>query len=677
MTTSALSVLAFLPFLAFFLLLIRFAIDSSVRIASLKAAVAWGMLVTVSTEILSLFHALSGPAVAAFWFLVCAAALALIWRQRTGLAERRRLMSPIAPRLPVAIGSAPIALIVVALGLIAWFAPPNTWDSMTFHMARVTHWSSAGTLEFYPTNVIRQLYEPPWSEYAVLHLQMLSGGDGLANLVQWASMVGSNVGASLVARLLGSSTPGQVLAAILVVTLPMGILQASSTQTDYVLAFWLICSVVFAISFVKGPDLGGAFWTASSLGLAMLTKGTAYIIAAPLVLFLGLWIVSRLRPRSAAGPVAALLVIPILLNAGYFGRNLALFHNPLAPDDERVQLANSAFTPQLVASNVLRDAVLQLGTPNPGMNAWLESSITKVHSRILYVAVSDPRTTWPGTTFHVNPVSLDEDFAGDPLQAILALLAVLGAVGLVIRRHSWPVGLYALGLVMSALLFATYLKWQPWHSRLELPLMVLSAPLGGAVLGRLPRSSIVVGVLGTLLYASAVPWVIDNQTRPLVGFSLPVAINVQPRYLPAGETVFNAPRTDLYFVKWNVLQQPYDLAAKRAAETGCGRIALWSGGNDWEYPLWALMSRPDGTLEIEQVFVTNESSREPGPGGAPCLLVDLTDDQPASVDLSGARFTKTWTAAGVTLYEKSQPVSIRDQPRLWLAESRIPGSDRS
>ena len=78
-------------------------------------------------------------------------------------------LPPCARRLDLAM-AAWIAVVVALTGAIALFAVPITWDSMTYHLARVAHWAQDHTVAFYPTHVVRQLYPPPWAEYAMLHL---------------------------------------------------------------------------------------------------------------------------------------------------------------------------------------------------------------------------------------------------------------------------------------------------------------------------------------------------------------------------------------------------------------------------------------------------------------------------------------------------------------------------
>jgi len=637
---------AALPLLFFSLSLLYFGGSNDWRLAILKAAVVWGVVVVAITESLSPFGLLSMPAVIAVWTLGSLAAGAGVWRRRKLLASRLRPDLRGGQWRMTALAVSPIAAIAAAVGVIALVAPPNTYDSMAYHMARVAHWAADGTITDYPTNLLRQLYLSPWSEFAVLQLQLLSGGDHLANVVQWFCMLGSIAGVSLIARQLGAPPIGQWLAAIVVATLPMGILQASSTQTDYVLAFWLVCSVALALDFVNTPTPQAAAWFASALGLAMLTKGTAYVFAAPLVVALSCWMVVRMRNRLAVS-VALMVVIPLLINSGYFLRNQNLFHNPLGPAAENASVVNATFRPQAIASNVIRETVLQFGTPSTKFNQWAERQISRVHSQVLHIGLSDQATTFQDAVFHVNPMSLDEDYAGDPLQALLAIAAVLFIFGLALRRAGIGAAslIYAGGLVAAFLFFAAYLRWQPWNSRLELPLLVLSAPLIAVVVASRATMA-VAGVMGAVLLIGAVPWVIDNQTRPLVGFALPT----QPRLLPDGETIFNVPRTDLYFAKRQQLEATYAAIAAEANQMGCHEIGFWSGPADWEYALWVVANGSVGHSRVDSVLVSNESKDASKFTSKPCLVVSVNPDQAATVAIGGMPFDLSWSQGGVGTY---------------------------
>jgi 4-amino-4-deoxy-L-arabinose transferase-like glycosyltransferase len=92
---------------------------------------------------------------------------------------------------------------------------------------------------------------------------------------------------SLAAKQLGGDRRAQILTVVVAATIAMGIMQTSSTQNDYVVAFWLVCLVVFVLRLNRqrpGTGLTGEALVvggALGLGLALLTKPTAYVFAVP------------------------------------------------------------------------------------------------------------------------------------------------------------------------------------------------------------------------------------------------------------------------------------------------------------------------------------------------------------------------------------------------------------
>jgi len=523
-----------------------------------------------------------------------------------------------------------LTLVVSLTAVTAVVAPPNTHDSMTYHMARVAHWAVQHSVADYPTGILRQLYQPPWAEYQVLHFQLLSDGDRLANLVQWCSLVGSAIAVSAIAAELGAGLAGQVVASVFAATLPMSILQASSTQNDLVVAFWLACFVYFGIRLGRHPSLGTALAVGTSLGLAMLTKGTAVLYALPVMVALVVVVVRRLGVHSWR-PALVIVVALVALNGGFWARNQALFGTPFGSPQETARYQNAAISPQILASNLIRDTALQVGLPDGPAN-WMEELIVRVHGW-LGIDVNDPRDTWRGTEFHVNALSRDEDLAGNPLA--FGLLVVVGALVLVappLRRRSLWV-LYLAGLVAAFLLFAATLKWQPWHSRLELPLLVLAAPLCGAVIGAgrvtLPPTLILV------LAIAAVPWLGGNATRPLVGSG----------------SILVAPRLDLYFVKNPELEQPYLEAATLLRARGCRTVGFVAGEDAYEYPLWVVLGRD---AQVVHVLPANESARLQQRAPAPCAIVALgVESNRTSLDAGGVTFFRTASFDPVTVFSPS------------------------
>ena len=303
------------------------------RGAFLAASIAWGIVVALGTELLSIGQILTRGWLVALWstgILAGLLCMAWQWRQARGRPAPPARQPVRLPRLGLALLSG-IALIAAAVALIALVSPPNNWDSMTYHLGRVVHWIQNRSVVFFPTHILRQNQQPPWSEYAVMHFMLLGGGDRLANLVQWFAMAGSVLGVSLIARELGADWRGQLLAAVFAVSLPMGVLQGASTQNDYVLAFWLVCFVFFLLPFVRRGPVSQAMLLAmsASLALALLTKATAYVYAFPFAAVFG-WVQLRaVGGRAWLSAAVVMVVVVLLVNGGHYWRNISLFGLPL------------------------------------------------------------------------------------------------------------------------------------------------------------------------------------------------------------------------------------------------------------------------------------------------------------------------------------------------------------
>ena len=127
---------------------------------------------------------LTRACVAVAWTVVAVAFVALS-RRRLHATENPTAFDTGEVSLETAFKLAVLAVAVVIglTELVAFIAPPNTWDTMAYHMARVAHWAQNGTVRHYPIPYLPQLYHPPWAEFAITHFQLLSGGDRFANAV--------------------------------------------------------------------------------------------------------------------------------------------------------------------------------------------------------------------------------------------------------------------------------------------------------------------------------------------------------------------------------------------------------------------------------------------------------------------------------------------------------------
>ena len=576
------------------------------RVAFLLAAVGWATYLVFVTEILSPGQLLRPIPLAGAWgaLFIALAVLARRAAKRHDVARdawQRFLRNPIALVL---------AVILAALLVIAIVAPPNTWDAMTYHMSRVAHWAQNGTVATYATHNARQIHMAPGAEFAILHMQILTGGDRLANVVQWFALVGCVVGASVIARGLGAGPGGQLLAAALCGSLPMAVLQATSTQNDLVAGLWLVAFVALGLELrdsthrrllITGIGL--------SLGLAVLTKSTTLLVLPAFSLFvlLAIPVSPWLRVRGAA----VVLLLGTLVNAGYFARNALASGSVLGPQVEEADgvtysYANDVVTPRTVTSNVLRNLALQLALPSWSWNKRVGEFVRTAHY-LMGADLDDPRTTMGRQQFHLSDAGDREDQA----QGVIVLL--LGAVALLVllraKDSQRRLQLAYIGcVVVSFVLFCAMLKWQPWNTRLHLPMLILLTPAVGAFLERhLPRAAQTPLVLIVLI--ASLPNVLRNPSRPMLG-----------KY-----SIFRIPRTAQYFNNRADLLAPYTAAASEIATSGCERVGVIIPQDGWEYPLWVLLKRDRPSVHIEHLEVNNYTAPYAKPFD-PCVVLRVGKD---------------------------------------------------
>lgn len=622
--TRLLLVLPLTAGLLFFLIFVEKDLDW--RTATLAAAVTCATCVAAITEILSIPRLINSAAVSISWLLICAAALVYL-RFAKGPNPRR---APTEMPTPESLGRtsrillAGALVVVLLVGVTALIAPPDTWDAMEYHLPRIAMWMSNHNVRFFPTPDYCQLIYSPWSEYAMMHTQLLWGSDRFVNLVEWFSLLGSLVAVSLIAQKLGAGLRGQVLAVVACATIPEGLLEASGPMNTYVVSFWIATTVVFLLEWNDQPRWLYVICGALSVGLAIFTKGTAYIYLPFIVL--ACWWMGDSRSRLLLLKRMPIFVLLILaLNAPQYLRSYEFTGSPLGlpipAKYPRTELAMDRVTLKGTLANVLRNASLHFVTPSRSVNSRIERSFRAAIGE-LGVDPDDTNQNWVGLPFHMNHFTSNEIIAGNPLHLLLLLVSF----GLVIWkgkegvRRRWAIA-YALGILASFILFCALLRWQMWSSRYHLTLFVLGSALIALALERYffrrlaTACAMVLLLLGAFLAAT-------NRSRSLVPWN-----RVDDVYHP---------RSELYFSnEHESIAATHIAVANFVNKLHCQNIGIDSYVSDPEiknspdsffvYPLLALIRADGRAHRVFYTGVNNLSSRyaEQQSHPAPCAVICL------------------------------------------------------
>nr|MDT0661820.1 hypothetical protein [Micromonospora sp. DSM 115978] len=628
------------------------------RLAVVRAALATGGYAVLTVEVLGSLGALNLATAALCWliFLTVCGALAAArlrreasagtrpqpatsaeaGRQRTvpaeaaatrvGLVDRvrggvRRWWATAGPADRLLIGTLG-GLVLVEL-LIALLAEPNNFDSQTYHLPKIERWVAQGSLEFWPTAIHRQVTIPPGAEYLLLHLRLFASGDALHNLVQWAAGVGCLVAVSRITAQLGGGRRAQLLAAFLVATTPMVALQATSTQTDLVVAAWVAATATLVLDGLARPTTAGSVLAlGTATGLTAITKTSGLLGVGPLLLLWGLaqlrlaWLRATGRGLGlvrAVGSGVAVLLVAAAFTGPFLVRVAAEFGHPLGPPRLRESIPMQRHDPGSVLVNGLRIGHTALDTPVGVLRDGSAAAIRAV-AGVLGVDPQDRATTFGQTTWPVRSWYPDEDRVAFPLAAVLVLIG--GFIAL--RRphrlapdHARLLRGYAIVVTVSVLLHVAMIKWQPWGNRLLVYALVLAAPLAALWLADLFRRHRTTAAQPAHPAGPANPADATQARRSVAAFTAVAVLATCalagvlaisygfPRRLVGAGSLLTSSDWETRFLRRPQWADEFQWAADAVRAAEPRRIGLVQQNDNWEYPWWLLLrTGADGDPEI-------------------------------------------------------------------------------
>lgn len=495
--------------------------------------------------LLSPFGAVRRPALLVGLVAICAVATGTWWR-----AGRPRPAAPdvrlVAARLRQ---SPPLVLLafVVALAFAYVIAlivgtPPNTWDSMTYHLARAAFWRQNGGVGYIGDAYDERLNaNPPNAELALTFILELTRDERLAGFVQFTAASACALAVFVLARRLGLSDREAVFGGLLFLTLPIVALQASTTQNDLVVASLLLVATVFLVGDTRREIGLASLATALAVGVKVTAVyGLPIICALALVVppktsrigriaavALGAvvgsyWYLVNLvetndllgrRPdtellavlRPAENLVAAMArTLDAFDLPGSEGTHAFVFSGLLHADVLLYVIVAAVLTASLVVASLrphrLRTqaallagalALVPLAIPPLSYGFW--RVFAKVHQVLGTADGSLPAGEWPPQT------TASESFSWFGPLGLLLVTGVGLTTVILVRRRSVPP--FAVVLAAAPLLWLVLVSisiaYDTWQGRFFIFPVALSASLWGIVLRRPPYAWAAVAIAGT------------------------------------------------------------------------------------------------------------------------------------------------------------------------------------
>ena len=555
----------------------------------LYVSIYLGIIIVISTEFLSFFNYLNHFSIKLLWLIIFFIALIILSKKKFF-----NISFIILSHLDYKIL---FILVVFLLTFItALIYPPNSLDAMAYHLPKVMKWIQNGNLSFYPTNDLRQLVLAPFSEFVLLHLYLLINADNFSNLVQWYSMVVSCVAVTLISKELGCNIKFQIFSALFCATLPMGILQSNSTQTDYVTSMWLSIMIYFLLKYIKLNQLKFLLYFSLALGLGIFTKGTFYIFSLPFCCWLGFHILIKNKKHF----IYALLipVIILIINSGHFSRNFNLFGNLLGLNTEDNIFLNKNINSSALIGNFVKNIGLNLSLPSESLNRITSEKITQL-LQLFNISTFDPNYTKIYRHGYYIPFSFYESTAPSTIHFLIIFLSFFIFIS---KKFSINQKNYLYSVLSTFILFSLLLVWDSRNNRYLLCFFVISAPITTYILNRFELTKLA-NVLAIFLIIYSLPYLLFNKSRPLLGdisYKNNKIYFKKPYY-------FNEDRFGLYFIASRLYSNPDHKinilnAANSLKSSNCFIIGLHNISE--EYPLWVALKK-DNTLRDRKFKIYN------------------------------------------------------------------------
>jgi hypothetical protein len=544
----------------------------------------WADLV-LATEVLSLLTLVKPVPMAVAHAVLAAAALAV--RAAAGSPRPPVLAFPSRAEIARSLRSVPdlwflgaaVGLTYAFLAVLNVLVPPNNMDSMAYHLTRVAFWIQHHSLAPWPTPYLTQSAFPLNAEIGSLWSMLYLHRDALAGFTQWFASLAAAVSIFGMARGFGSSRRQAAFAAFLFLTLPMIVLQSTTTQNDLTAAALVAAMVFLLLLGLRTRHSGTLILSGSAMGLALGTKLTVVMALPGIILGLAFLVLTR-RPRPVRMLVTwagACLAGFVLLGAFNFVQNWGYYKAPVGSRGliTRASVSAGAGRGSLVRSNAARDiySLLDLtGVPRPLAEAAVMARARLGRAAFKALGVPEARSAIKrkALAFDFTKPKPQPSEAGSffgPLGFFLWLPLVLywGVAGFLKRDGRLIPALAFLGFL---LVLGGSQVWLPFRGRFYCGVIALSAPLVAAVFRPGFWPSLGRGLLIVAACTVMAGTVAANVQKPLLG----------PR------AIWSKARSERRFIVWNQAQMAYRHLCE--AIPPCSTVADIMDYQDAEYILF-------------------------------------------------------------------------------------------
>ena len=557
--------------------------------------------IALSTETLSVFNLISFNGIKTLWII---STLFLIFLNKTRKIEYTSTSKSVFQKILTEFKTNSIiirvlfilsVLIIFLIFIQGIVYPPNNWDSLAYHLPRIVEWLNHRNLSNYPTHIIRQLYQPSLCEYFILHFNGLTKSDLYSNSVQLFFLIGTIFTTIGITKLIFQKVNYFILF-IIVGTIPHSLLEASSTQNDIVHSFFIATSVFFGLKLIKDVIFENFIFIGIAVGLALLSKAIAFIFLPVLLVGIGVIIVNKIIKQKTYKNIymsGISILIVIVINLPHSYRNYKLSHDFLGTDKtEKTDYLNEQFYPKLIVSTVIKNVCLHFDS------FYVRNFGNQIAEKSHLMIGQDINT--PGSNVFDMKYNCNHDWKNHEdtqpnfIHFMLFTFSVVLILFGIIKRKSNNLILILLNTltIITFVFFCAILTWEPWNTRLHLPLFFLMCPSIYYLIISIGVKQVRNIILAQLIFYGFYV-ILFNYSRPFITTEETSKIKISDS------------RYKKYFANQLHLFQDYLNIYSKTRNTKS--IGLITSKDTWEYPL--LINHLDKELTIKNIQVENYTKK--------------------------------------------------------------------
>lgn len=589
------------------------------------AILVWALVSYLTTEILSAIYSLAFVAFLLVWVAALGAVAVALRRAGANL----RSLWPTEHSLPRTI----VVLFALVTLFIAATTVPNNWDSQAYHLPRIEHWLQDRSRAFYPSWNARQNEFGPVAEYLLLQSRALSGLDLYYPMIQWISMVGSAAAVFRITGQLGGTRTQCWIASVFLVTLPIGILESTSTQTDYVETTLLLIFITLGLEAIdRHPAPLVCLIGAAAAGLMSgLTKPIGFMLGAGFAVWFAIALSLGVSAKIWVQRAAVIVIVSLVLvgpfvtrlargaNASDYQFSTSFGIRPMVDTLIRHVVSNLALGVAEIDRPLL--AAAEVATQRLGLQAWRTDT-------------SDPE--YPTYTPPEGLLVLHEDLGPNPLHTILLALALAIALWRLPARPAHQ-SIYLLAWLGGLAIFCSLIRFSMWEVRYHLPGFAAAAPLFGLAWPPAWEATRKTTALVLALTIAALPALIFNESRTLIPLwraQFPSLGRDRPSYLSQS-------RLERLFANQPQMLAPYQNAIEIVTRSNATQLGIMMDRDNFEYSIWRLLRdyRRTHPMRIEAVGVPGRDQWPLGPFVPDLIFRDqVPAEPPPTVTIGGQSY---------------------------------------